>query len=186
MRVWFLLMVASLHWTAARAVDGPMDIALHGSVATLFTDTPLGFAMVDARVPIGSRFTAIAGLAHLDPSGPREEQQLRLSLTGTLPIAKVSFDDRFLWARSDTDVEYWRNRWRMTGPLGERFANTRWVVFDELYYNESRGFFRNVIAAGASITAASRVSSDILYMYFDNRHGDANHGLLFMVSMRFD
>ena len=185
MRVWCLVMVSSLHWTHARAADGPMDISLHGSVATLVTDTPLGFAMVDARVPIGSRFLAIAGLAHLDPSGPREEQQLRLSLTGTLPIARYSFDDRLLWVRSDTNVEYWRNRWRISAPLGARFSNTRRVLFDELYYNESRGFFRNVVAAGASITGAARITSDVLYMYFDNRHGEANHGVLFMVSMRF-
>jgi hypothetical protein len=181
MRASLLVLVAILGCMSAHA-----DVSIHGTVATLITDTSLGFAMIDARVPLASGITASAGFAHLDPSGSGEDQQVRLSLTGALPLGKYSFDDRLLWARSDTDVEYWRNRWRLFLPMGSRFGNARWVMFDELYYSEPRGFFRNVAAAGVSLSPMSRVTSEVLYMYIDNRHRDANHGLLLMLSVRFD
>jgi hypothetical protein len=183
MRVPLLAMVAILSCVSARAEE---YVSIYGTVATLITDTSLGFAMVDARVPITSRITASAALAHLDPSGPREEQQVRLSLTAALPVATFSFDDRLLWARSDTDVEHWRNRWRMYLPMGIQFGNARWMVFDELYYSEPRGLFRNIVAAGVSLSPVPRVTSDVLYMNIDNRPGDVDHGLLVMLSVRFD
>jgi hypothetical protein len=183
MRAPLLALVAMSSFVSARADD---SVSVYGTVATLITETSLGFAMVDARVPVTSRITASAGLAHLDPSGPREEQQLRLSLTAALPLVKYSMDDRLLWARSDTDTEYWRNRWRMFLPMGSRFGNARWVIFDELYYSEPRGFYRNVVAAGVSLNPVPRVTSEVVYMYIHNRHSESNHGLLAMFSMRFD
>jgi hypothetical protein len=183
MRASPLALIAIASCVSAHA-DG--NVSIHGTVATLITDNSLGFAMIDARVPITSHITGSAAFAHLDPSGPREEQQVRLSLTAALPVAEYLFDDRLLWARSDTDVEYWRNRWRLFLPMGRRFGTARWVMFDELYYSEPRGFFRNVAAAGVTLNAMSRVTSEVLYMYIDNRHSEANHALLVMLSVRFN
>lgn len=185
MRAALLAMVAITSCVSARAEEmSSPDVSVHGMVATLITDTPLGFAMIDARVPVTSRLTASVGVAHVDPSGPREEQQVRLSLTAALPVANYSIDDRLLWVRSDTNVEYWRNRWRVFLPMG--VANARWVMFDELYYSEPRGFFRNIVAAGVSLNPAPRVTSEVVYTYIDNRHSEVNHGLLIMFSVRFD
>lgn len=176
--------------SCARAGDdsSSIDIAMVGTAALLATDDePIGFALAEARAPLGAHFTASAGLAHLDTSGPREEQQLRLSLSGAMPAANWSLDDRLLWARSDSDVEYWRNRWRMFAPMGDRFGNARWVVFDELYYSDARGgFFRNVIAGGVSIAASPRITTDVMYMYFDNRYSRVSHALLLLASVRFN
>ena len=183
MRVPLLALIAISNCVSARADD---SVSIYGTLATLITDSSLGFAMVDARLPVTSHFTASAGLAHLDPSGPREEQQLRLSLTAALPLAKYAMDDRLLWVRSDTDIEYWRNRWRMFLPMGSAFGHARWVIFDELYYTESRGFFRNVAAAGLSLNSVPRMTSEVVYMHIHNRHGESNHGLLVMFSMHFD
>lgn len=185
MRALFVAIVALLSWPSVRADDrsSPIDIAMYGSVATLVTDTPVGFALVDARIPVTSRITAAAGLAQLDPAGPREEQQVRLSLTAAFPAEKYSFEDRLLWVRSDANVTQWRNRWRASVPLSE---DVRWVMFDELYYSEPRRFYRNVVAAGVNLSVASRVTSEVLYLRIDNRHDDVSHGLLFMVSLRLD
>ena len=183
MRAPLLAMIAILNCVSARADDA---ISFHGSVATLITDTPLGFAMIEARARITSHITGSAAFAHLDPSGPHEEQQLRLSLSAAFSGQNYSFDDRFLWARSDADVEYWRNRWRLFLPMGNRFGNARWLLFDELYYSDPRGFFRNIAAAGVSLNPMPKLTSDIVYTYIDNRHREVDHGLLVMLSVRFN
>lgn len=183
MRASLLALVAMSSCLSARADD---EASIHGTVATLITDTSLGFAMIDARVPVTRHITASAGLVHLDPSGPREEQQVRLSLTAAVPFERFLFDDRLLWVRSDTDVEYWRNRWRWFLPMGGRFGSARWVMFDELYYSEPRGFFRNIAAAGVSLNPMPRVTGEVVYMYIDNRETEIDHGLLVMLSVRFN
>lgn len=182
MRVLLLALIAISSCASVRAED---SISLYGSFAALINDAPLGFAMIDARLPITSRVTGSVGLAHVDPSGSHEEQQVRLSLTAAFPGEKYLFDDRLLWVRSDTNTDYWRNRWRLFLPMGRRFGNARWLMFDEIYYNESRGLFRNFAAAGVSLNPLPSLTTDVVYSYIDNRGGDVSHGVLVMLSMRF-
>jgi hypothetical protein len=145
-------------------------LALNAIAAGALSRTNLGFAMLEGRATLSKHLYLAAGPAVLVPEGGDAEYQARVSATVVARLGRIQLDDRNLGVFTDAGTARYRNRLRLTMPLQVNQNTTlRLQVFNEAHYQQGgRGWFRNVIAAGAGLDAGQAFSADVYGMILDD------------------
>ena len=167
----------------AVAADEPQAIGLNAIAIGALSRTDLGLGMLEARALLSPHLLITAAPTVLAVEGGDTEYQFRTAATLILQRRSFRLEDRNLWVFSDAGTTRYRNRLRLTVPVGVGARTLRLQLLDEVFYEEGgRGWFRNMLGAGVGIDAGRSFSADAYFMLQDDDHRPQASMVLLMLT----
>jgi hypothetical protein len=169
----------------AIGVEPAPRISLNAVAIGALSRSDLAIGMLEARARLSPHLLLTAAPTIVSVEGAETEYQLRAGATVLFQLGPARFDDRNLLVFSDTGPARYRNRLRLTVPMEMGGRTLRLQLYDEVFYEQgSRGWFRNLVAAGVGSDLTRSWSADAYWMLLDDDHRTRASMLLVTLTMR--